>query len=226
MTTVGASYRDAVEQYLADVAARLRGPRAARTRIVAELRDGLTEAIEAHLVRGMSPGTSVTTAIDEFGTPATVAGSFAGELATASARRTIAAFLLTGPCVGVWWLLLLHPAPWRTGIVALLAAIPALPLIVLAVATAAGTFATTGRLIRWLPETNPARALAAAIAVATMCLVADLIVLGVLAAHLTGGRRYPGTLAALAATASIVRIGAAMVAIRHQARQRFGHLGR
>jgi hypothetical protein len=52
-------------------------------------------------------------------------------------------------------------------VLAALIAIPALPLIALAIATAAGTFATTGRLMRWLPETPASKALTAAMAIAT-----------------------------------------------------------
>jgi hypothetical protein len=146
--------------------------------------------------------------------PATVARCFAPELATASARRTIATFIATGPLVGIWWLLLLHPAPWRGGVLATVIAIPALPLIALAIATAAGTFATTGRLIRWLPETPAPRALTATLAIATLCLAADLTVLGVLAAHLAAGGHLPVPLIAAAVTASILRIAAATTAIR------------
>jgi hypothetical protein len=204
----------ALERYLTELSARLRGPRDARTRVMAEIHDGLTEAIHAHLADGMPPDAAANAAIAEFGDPATVARSFASELATASARRTIATFIATGPLVGIWWLLLLHPAPWRSGVLAALIAIPALPLIALAIATAAGTFATTGRLMRWLPETPASRALTAATAIATLCLAADLTVLGVLAAHLATGWRQSVPLIAVAATASILRIAAAIAAIR------------
>jgi hypothetical protein len=205
----------AVERYLTELAAQLMpGPRTARTRVLSEIRDGLTDTIDAHLAGGMPPRTAATTAIHEFGDPATVAGSFAEELATASARRTIAAFILTGPLVGIWWLLLLHPAPWRGGVLAALIAIPAIPLIPMAIATAAGTFATTGRLMRWLPETSATRALTAATAIAAICVAADLTVLGLLSTHLATGRQYPAPLIAVAATASFVRIAAAITAIR------------
>jgi hypothetical protein len=196
----------AVERYLTELAAQLMpGPRTARTRVLSEIRDGLTDTIDAHLAGGMPPRTAATTAIHEFGDPATVAGSFAEELATASARRTIAAFILTGPLVGIWWLLL---------VLAALIAIPAIPLIPMAIATAAGTFATTGRLMRWLPETSATRALTAATAIAAICVAADLTVLGLLSTHLATGRQYPAPLIAVAATASFVRIAAAITAIR------------
>jgi hypothetical protein len=214
LTTPHPGSTSALDSYLADLATRLSGPRATRTRVLAEIRDGLTETIDAHLADGMTPDAAATTAIREFGDPATIASCFAGELATASARRTVAAFICTGPLVGIWWLLLLHPAPWHSGVLALLLAIPALPLIALAIATAAGTFATTGRLMRWLPETTGPRALAAAATIAILCLAGDLTVLGTLAVHLATGWHGPALLIAAAATASIVRIAAATAAIR------------
>ena len=203
----------ALGRYLTELSARLRGPRGNRTRVLAEIHDGLTQAIDGHLADGMPPD-AARAAIAEFGNPATVARSFGAELATAAARRTIATFIATGPLVGIWWLLLLHAAPWRSGVLAALIAIPALPLIALAIATAAGTFATTGRLMRWLPETPASRALTAATAIATLCLAADLTVLGVLAAHLATGWRQSVPLIGVAATASILRITAAIAAIR------------
>jgi len=204
----------AVEHYLTDLSARLRGPRTVRRRILAEVADGLTETIGTHTTDGMPPMVAADTAVREFGDPATVAGSFAEELATATARRTIAAFIVTGPLVGIWWLLLLHPEPWRTGILSLLIALPILPVIGVAVATALGTLAGTGRLMRWLPEATGARALSAATAIATLCLATDLTILGVLTAHLATGIRYPVLLATVAVAASIARIGAAVAAIR------------
>lgn len=203
-----------LEGYLTDLAARLRGPSTARMRVLAEVRDGLTDAIDAHRANGMPPDAAATIAISEFGDPATIAHSFAGELDTAFARRSIAIFTLTGPLVGIWWLLLLHPEPWRGGPLATLIAIPALPLIALAIATAAGTFATTGRLIRWLPETTGRRALTAATTIAALCLAADLTVLGLLAAHVATGWRHPVPLMAVASAASTLRIVAVATTIR------------
>ena len=214
LTAGNISSTPAVERYLAEFAARLLGPRTARTRVLTEIRDGLTEAIDAHLADGMKPDAAAATAIGEFGDPTTVAHSFDAELATAFARRTIAIFILTGPLVGIWWLLLLNAAPWRTGVLATLIAIPALPLIALAIATAAGTFATTGRLMRWLPETSAVRALTAAAIIATLCLAGDLTVLGVLAVHLATGWHHSVPLMAVAVSASTLRIAAAIIAIR------------
>jgi hypothetical protein len=220
LTAGQAGSTTALERYLGELSTRLRGPRAARTRVLAEIRDGLTDTVDAHIAEGVPSDVAAATAIVQFGDPATVARSFAPELATASARRTIAAFIATGPLVGICWLLLLHPAPWRGGVLATVIAIPALPVIALAIATAAGTFATTGRLIRWLPETPASRALTATIAIATLCVAADLTVLGVLAAHLAAGGHLPVALTAAAVTASILRIVAATTAIRSKRRMR------
>lgn len=215
----------ALERYLADLSARLRGPRSARTRVLAEIRDGLTETIDAQVAGGTPADVATTAAIAQFGDPPTVARSFAAELATAAARRTIALFIATGPLVGIWWLLLLHPAPWRNGILAALIAIPALPVIPVAMATAAATFATTGRLMRWLPETPASRALTAAMAIAVLCIAADVIVLGVLATLLATGWHQTVPLIAVAATASVLRVAAALAAIRstRATRDRLAH---
>src|SRR6266508_2213970 len=147
-TTTRTHAQARVDAYLGELAHLLRGPRRRRARILAELRDGLDQAIADQTTDGRTEDQAVESAIDQFGTPRAVADAFAGELATAYARHTIAWYIATGPLVGVWWLLLLQPHPWRVGLLAVLAAIPVIPLIPVAIATAAGTFATTGRLMR------------------------------------------------------------------------------
>jgi len=118
--------------YLADLGTRLHGPRPTRAVILAEIRDGLDQATTDHAARGLGPADAAATAVEQFGSPQAVADAFTGELATAYARRTITTFVLTGPLVGIWWLLLLHPRPWRSTPAALIAAIPAVPLIAVA----------------------------------------------------------------------------------------------
>jgi hypothetical protein len=207
---------DAVATYLSDVAAQLYGPHRRRAAILAELRDGLDQATEDNIAAGLSPDQATTAAITQFGAPEAVGDAFSGELATAYARRTIAWFIATGPLVGIWWLLLLQPSPWRTGLIALFAAIPVLPLIVIAIATAGGTFATTGRLMRWLPETGPRRALAATITIAAMCIIGDLTVITMF--MLSGAPTRP--LAVIAIAASLTRIACSITTVRHATRMR------
>lgn len=200
-----------LDAYLGDLAGRLRGPRRRRQRILAELRDGLDEAVADHITAGRPEDHAVTAAIAQFGTPQAVADAFAGELATAYARRVIAWYIATGPLVGIWWLLLLQPHPWRTGVIALLTAIPVIPLVAIATATAAGTFATTGRLIRWVPEAGPRRALTAATTIAALALLGDLTAIAV---YPPSG--IPGQpLALFAIAASLTRIACGPVTMRH-----------
>jgi hypothetical protein len=207
--TTGAQAR--VDAYLDELAHLLRGPRRRRARILAELRDGLDQAITDQVTYGRTEDQAVSSAIDEFGTPQAVADAFARELATAYARHTIAWYIATGPLVGVWWLLLLQPHPWRTGLLALLATIPVIPLIPIAIATAAGTFATTGRLIRWLPEASPDRALTATVAIAALAVVGDLTVITLYLQSGTPAR----PLAIVAIGASLTRIAGSVVTLRH-----------
>ena len=208
--------KDALATYLSDVAAQLYGPRRRRATILAELRDGLDQATEDNITAGLTPDQAAAAAITQFGHPRAVGDAFGGELATAYARRTIAWFIVTGPLVGIWWLLLLQPSPWRTGLIALLAAIPVLPLIVIAIATAGGTFATTGRLMRWLPETGPRRALAATITIAAMCIIGDLTMINIF--MVSGAPTRP--LAVIAIAASLTRIACSITTVRHATRMR------
>jgi hypothetical protein len=210
-TTGNAPAQARVDAYLGELAHRLRGPRRRRAQILAELRDGLDHAIADQRTHGRTDDQAVEAAINRFGTPRAVADAFAEELATAYARHTIAWYIATGPLVGIWWLLLLQPHPWRTGLLALLAAIPVLPLITVAIATAAGTFATTGRLIRWLPEATPDRALTATIAIAALTLVGDLTVITL---YLRSAAPVQ-PLAIPAIGASLTRIACSVLTLRH-----------
>jgi HAAS len=202
---------DPLTTYVSALAAQLRGPRRRREAILAELHDGLDQATEERIAAGLPPDQAAAGAITQFGTPEAVADAFSGELATAYARRTIALFIATGPLVGIWWLLLLHPSPWRTGLIAFLAAIPVIPLIIIAIATAGGTLATTGRLMRWLPETGPRRALAATTAIAILGMIADLTMITI---FMVSGTRV-GPLAVIAIAASLTRIACSITTVRH-----------
>ena len=200
-----------INRYLDQIAADLPGPRRRRRPILAELHDGLDQAVTDQLARGLSPDQAVDAATAQFGTPQAIAAAFAGELATAYARHTLTWFVATGPLAGIGWLLLLHPDPWRTGLIALLTAIPVIPLILIALATATATLATTGRLMRWLPEANPRRALTATHAVALLALLGDLTIIGL---YLRSGIPL-SPLAVVATAGSLTRIGCSLTVIRH-----------
>ena len=202
-----------IAEYLDELGARLLGPRRRRAQILAELRDGLNQATDQHLSAGMSAQQAQAAAVAQFGSPQTVAAAFEGELATAYARRIMALYVITGPLVGIWWLLLLRPDPWRGGLIALLAAIPVLPLILIAVTTAGGTLATTGRLMRWLPEATPRQALAATAVIGGLCIGGDLTMIALFMASGTPLR----PLAVIAVAASMIRIACGITVIARAA---------
>jgi hypothetical protein len=206
-----AGIEEQIGRYLDQIAADLHGPRRRRARILAELREGLVEAVAGHTARGLPPRQAVVAATAQFGSPAAVAASFAGELTIGYARRTLGLFVATGPLVGIPWLLVLHPDPWRTGLVATLDAIPVVPLIAVAVTTAVSTLATTGRLMRWLPEASPQHALAATLAVALLAVVCDAAIIGI---YLLSG--IPARqLTILAIALSLARITVSLIVARH-----------
>jgi hypothetical protein len=207
---------EAVEGYLAEVTARLPGPRRARSAIVAELRSGLLDATDAHRSAGLAPAQAALAAVREFGDPARVAGSFRAEIAAGQARRVAATLLATGPLVGLLWLttavtshLSIHPGlPWRQGLSPFLGF--GLPLIAVAAGVtgwaAVLSIAATGRLTRWLPA-RPRRAPTAAAIAGFGAVSADGLGLVLLASQLAIA---PGALsplpAAAAAAASLTRL--------------------
>jgi hypothetical protein len=209
--STGTGPKDALAAYLSDLAVQLPGPRRRRDAILTELRDGLEQATQDRIATGLPRDRAAAAAISQFGSPHAVADAFGGELTTAYARRTIAWFIATGPLVGIWWLLLLHPIPWRTGLIALVAAIPVIPLIIAAIATASGTLATTGRLMRWLPETGPRRALSATITIAMLCMIIDLTMITMIMVSGTP----PRPLMIIASAASLTRIVCSITTVRH-----------
>lgn len=216
LTTASSQAHAVVEDYLAELAARLPGPRGARAAVVAEIGDGLYEATAGHAVRGLTPLAAARAAVAEFGTPDEVAAAFVEELATAQARRTVCAFLATGPLVGVWWLLLLAPEPWRHEPSALWTAIPALPLVAIGSLAALTAVVTTGRLTRWLPATTPRQAVTAAALTGLACLAGDLAVLATLAFRTAATTAsLPWALGATAATGSAIRMLCSQHVVRH-----------
>jgi hypothetical protein len=212
----------AVERYLAEVTARLPGPPRAHPDIVAELRSGLLDATDAHRSAGVPPAEAVQAAIDEFGDPARVADGFRTEIAAGIARRSAVAMLVTGPLVGVLWIVTAiasRVAPQHQWADLSPGLQVGLPMVAIAAGITAGGalfgIAATGRLTRWLPAL-PRRAPAAAAVAGFGAVGADALGLALLGVQLATAA---GTLspwpAAAAAAASIVRLMFA----RHAARR-------
>jgi hypothetical protein len=148
--------RDAVAGYLATVTARLTGPAAARAAITDELLDGLLESLEAHRTHGRSVLEATAAAIDEFGDPPTVAAAFGPELAAVQARRAALGLLVTGPLVGLAWIVAAAAnalPPWRHQLPGPWLALPLVGLALVVAGPALGlTVAATGRLGRRLGD--------------------------------------------------------------------------
>jgi hypothetical protein len=216
----------AVDGYVRAIAASMPGPRRARDDILAELRSGLLDAIDARRAAGLSAQAAAEAAITEFGDPRQVAGAFRPHLAMTQARRTALALVASGPPVGLLWvaaalashITIRHAPPWQwSGAPPLSpAAFPAVGVaILLVIASTMATIAATGRLSRWLPA-SPRVATATAATAGLGAAIADLAILAVLASQLANA---PGTLSPLpvaaATAASLTRLTLARRAARN-----------
>jgi hypothetical protein len=201
--------RRVLEDYLAELAAGLAGPRPARAGIVTEVADGLAEATAVHQARGVPPSVAALAAVAEFGDARVIAAGFGTELAAATGRRVGLGLLATGPLVGLTWLTMAAASTSGPGRrpPADLAVFAAAFGVVVAVAVPAAVMSVlaTGRLARRLPAGPRAAATAAGLA-AGLCLAGDLLLLsGLVAWAVTlGGLVWP--LAVTAAAASVTRL--------------------
>ena len=223
----GADGAQLVEAWLADFGAGLCGSARARSEVVAELRDGLLEAVDNHRRAGLETVDATRAALREFGEPAEIAAAFAPELAARQARRTALTLIGTGPLVGVLWgataassHLLVHaePAPpWMwPQVPAALRAVLAVLGTILVVGVGAGLFAAAPG--RWLPpEVRRARVVpTAAATLGVAALAADMLLLGSLgvAAVIVPDRLVWAPVAA-AGLASLTRLVLNARATRH-----------
>ncbi|WP_426623112.1 permease prefix domain 1-containing protein [Leifsonia sp. McL0607] len=203
---------DAIEDYMAELNSYLRGPARLRARVAEEIAVDLESAVREFRRHGLGAPEAARAAVAELGSAKSVAAGFVDELAIAEARAVLRWLLATGPLVGLWWLLLLAPAGWVSHPGELLTAIPILPVVAIAVAAGLLVLATTGSLIRWLPETSSRRAVSAAVLVGLVCIAGDLLVLTTLTVRLaTGsGSSFTAGLVVVAVTASLIRLPSAI----------------
>lgn len=198
-----------VIEYLSELRRLLHGPAHTKAAVVEEVRGGILDAAQAFTARGLSPASAAEAAVADFGDPALVALAFASELAMAQARKILWSLLITGPLVGIWWFLLWVPAYGRSFPGALISAVPVLPLVAAAVVAGVFVLATSGSLIRWIPEVTPGQALLAAAVIGGTCIAADAAVLAILWARMAAGDAFPPLLVSAAVTASFARLLAA-----------------
>jgi hypothetical protein len=214
----------AVEGYLAEVAGRLPGPDRAHGGIVAELRSGLLDAMDAYQSAGLPADQAVQAAIREFGDPGRVAAGFRAEIAAAQARRAVVTLLVTGPLVGLLWIAtashlgIRFAVPWqRAGLGASLGAGLLLVAVAVGVTALAGVvgIASTGRLTRWLTA-PPRLAPTAAVVAGFGAVSADSLGLVLLAVQLAAA---PGKLSPVPAIAAAAASVARLLLARRAARQ-------
>jgi hypothetical protein len=214
-----------LDAYLREVTAALPGPARARADIVAELRSGLLDALDAHRGSGLTEPAAAAAATAEFGDPRQVAELFRPELAARHARRTALTLIPTGPLIGLLWAaaaLASHIAvrqapPWQwAGAPPGSAAVFPLALAAVVIAIWAGliTVAAAGPLTRWLPRWPRLAPTTAAIC-GLAAMTADIALFALLASKLAS---TPGTLAPIpvtgAAIASLTRLAVARRAAR------------
>jgi hypothetical protein len=210
-----------VDDYLATFAACLPATRRAKTRIVAEISDGLVSTVDSLVAGGSTAADAARAAVTEFGDPRWLAAEFAAQLTPLSAHRTGVALLVTGPAVGLMWASAYGATlgDWTAKINAVLARIALFPLVLAIVIPAAVLAAGgTGVLARRL-AIPPGWAGTAAILAGCGCVIADasLVVTTVAAAR-------PGTasggLLAVAVGVSTIRACLAGLATRRIVRLR------
>ncbi|WP_330446389.1 permease prefix domain 1-containing protein [Streptomyces anulatus] len=150
----GGSADDLVEKHVAELDALLHGPSRAKSRLVEEARDGLTETVAAYTGEGEPYERAVHRAVAEFGSARELAASFQRELTIAQARHTARAIALSAPfLLACWFLVQSTGAPQASAVprAAQLLATHLATVAGAAVLLAAAALAATGVLARRLP---------------------------------------------------------------------------
>ena len=147
-------HSDPVEDYVASLAAALHGPARTKARMVAEVREGLADAVSEHTREGLTYQRAANRAMREFGTTDELVVSWQRELTIAQARHTARAVALTLPFVIACWYLVRNAGYSQDGQLPRTAQLMAVHLAGVAACAAllaAATLAATGTLARWLP---------------------------------------------------------------------------
>lgn len=211
-TDAGTAQSRLMTRYLAEIGARLPGPSRWHRELLNELRDGLNDAITHYRDQGLASKAAVTRAVVESGPAEVVAAAYTELIRMRQARRTAFALLVSGPVIGLIWLITLAPGQTPD---ALLVRVPPLGLLVLIAATSAAiTLASTGSQQRWFASGArlPHRAAYTACLTTVFC---DLTMLTVAAFQWMGSPFGQQLALILPALASSARLGLAQRAARH-----------
>jgi hypothetical protein len=145
---------DPIEDYVSSLAAALHGPARTKARMVAEVREDLTDAVSERTRAGLPYQRAADQAVREFGTADELVVSWQRELTIAQARHTARAVALTVPFVIACWYLVRqagHDQTWELPRTAQLLAVHLAGVSAVAALLAAVALAATGTLARWLP---------------------------------------------------------------------------
>jgi hypothetical protein len=213
--------RPAIAGYLADLAAGLPCGGSARAAIVAEVGDGLVDAVQARVDKGVAPIVAARIAVAEFGDARSLAAGFASELAAAAAHRIGLGLVVSGPVVGTVWVAAYAARSglgWWEQLAALRSALPVYALILAVTVPAAvlAAVAGSGRLSCSVPV-GMRGAAGAALVAAVGCVAGDAALLTSLAVSAGSGWT---ALAWAGGAVSAMRLSGAAVAGRRCARLR------
>ncbi|MEV1007994.1 permease prefix domain 1-containing protein [Streptomyces sp. NPDC049881] len=174
--TAAAGPRDPVDDYATALASALHGPARAKARLVAEIRDGLSDAVAARTRDGMPYGTATRAAVREFGTPGELVPDCQRELTLAQTRHTARTAALTVPVLLLCWLLTGTDAGLpRTLAVHLVAASASVALLAAAALPVTGSLARTLPVPHRLPLAVAWTGSAAAVTMGVACLALTLV---------------------------------------------------
>ena len=101
---------DPVATHVAELDRVLRGPRAVKRSMIAEVRDGLVDAVADHRERGLDPERAATAAVRDFGTVRELAPLLQDELTARQGRHTALLLVVAFPALLVAW-----DAVWAVG---------------------------------------------------------------------------------------------------------------
>jgi hypothetical protein len=207
-----------IDDYITELATALPGPRRKRNDILAELRDGLCDATDAHRAAGLPAAAAIHAAVSEFGDPRQLATAFRPDLAATQARRLILALSLTAPLIVLLWM---HAAAVSDGsgpraLSWHLLAAPPVPIATAALGVAAlAAFATLANcgIVKPLIDHPRLATRSAAVAGFTVA-TTDLFILTLLGTQIAIAP--PGSLATVPVTAAAL-LTAARSGITHRA---------
>lgn len=193
-----------IEHYVADLSARLPGPRRWRARVLDEIRDSLIEGMDTHRPTTAGPAAAAQLAVAEHGPADQIARAYAPELAVAWVRRAGVLALGVIPAMATVWNLALRvgpPSRWQpSGTVIHLAGTVIASGVFLTLICSAAALLGTGRLAA--AAGDHLLVFRSAVCTASVAVsVAVLTLLSVVAARaLTapGSLEWPAVLAALA----------------------------